>query len=396
MDEAPSALTDLDAEIAAGYVRHACSSSGAMSCHALVVTHAGLSALGYAADDAATAAPTSPALPTPPSRGGYGPADLQSAYNIDPTGGAGEVVAVIESGDAPTLEADLAVYRAAYGLPPCTTANGCFRKLNQKGEAAPLPKVDPDWAEETSLDVDMVSALCPKCDILVIEAAKGGNSNDLDDAVNTAATLGAVAISNSYGGPEYKQELKDDGPAYDDHPGIFITASAGDSGYGTSDPAVFANVVSVGGTTLRRDASTTRGWSERVWTGTGSGCSTYVPKPAWQHDTGCSKRTDNDVAFDADPYTGVWVYDSTIDEGYVGWLVFGGTSVGAPAIAAIYALASNGLGNASSLYANAGDLFDITGGSDGKCSPAPTYLCTAEPGYDGPTGNGTPDGIGAF
>jgi len=415
-------LTDLDSQVASGYVRYACPSVGRIHCLAVLVTQAGMSAFGYQTvvrpDDVAAGlrpdhschydnehhisapgcATPSPA-PTPTStspgepKGAYGPASLQAAYNIDPSGGAGRVVAVIESGDAPTLEADLGVYRSEYGLPPCTTANGCFRKVNETGGSA-LPKVDADWAQETSLDVDMVSALCPNCGILVVEAAAGGESQDLDTAVNTAASMGAVAISNSYGGTEYSKELSVDGPAYDNHPGVFVTASAGDAGYGTEEPAVFPNVIAVGGTDLSPSASTARGWTETVWSDSGSGCSAYIPKPTWQTDTGCRNRTANDVAFDADPNTGVALYDSTKADGVSGWLVAGGTSVGAPAIAAIYALVGNGLSNASSLYANTADLFDITSGSDGRCSPA--YLCTGEVGYDGPTGNGTPNGTGAF
>ncbi len=133
---------------------------------------------------------------------GYGPADLRAAYNVPALSmAAPRTVAVVVAYDAPTLEADLGTYRAKFGLPACTTANGCFKKVNQTGAASPLPAVDTGWAQEASLDVDMVSAACPGCRILVVEA----NSDSLDDlapSVNTAVSLGAVAVNNSYGGDE--------------------------------------------------------------------------------------------------------------------------------------------------------------------------------------------------
>ncbi len=177
-----------------------------------------------------------------------------------------------------------------------------------------------------------------------------------------------------------------------------VTAAAGDSGYGVGYPAASPYVTSVGGTALVRDTATARGWSETVWDsgsgGTGSGCSAYEPKPSWQADTGCGRRTDNDVAADADPDTGAAIYDS-YDEG--GWLEVGGTSESAPIIAATYALAGppgTGSDPAEYPYQHTGDLNDVTAGSDGSCGGS--YLCTARAGYDGPTGWGTPDGTGAF
>jgi subtilase family serine protease len=217
--------------------------------------------------------------------------------------------------------------------------------------------------------------------------------SDLAAGVNIAAALGAAAISNSYGTAEKASDASGLAPAYA-HPGIFITAGSGDHGYGVQEPASFASVVAVGGTTLRLDANAVRGWTETAWNGSGAGCSAYVPKPSWQTDTGCTKRTVADVAFVADLSTGVATYDSTPSQGFVGWQIAGGTSIGAPAIAALYALVGNGVSNASTIYANTGALFDITSGSDGHCTIS--YLCTAGTGYDGPTGNGSPDGTGAF
>jgi subtilase family serine protease len=324
------------------------------------------------------------------SPSGYNPRDLQSAYHVPfSTAGSGQTVAIVDAYDDPNAESDLGVYRSQFGLSPCTTGNGCFRKVNQTGSTR-YPKGNIGWAEEISLDLDMVSAICPNCHILLVEANTNSLTN-LGTAVNEAAKLGANAISNSYGGSESSSD-----PTYDttyyNHPGIAITASSGDQGYGVEYPAASQYVTAVGGTSLKK-ASNSRGWSETAWSGAGSGCSAYDPKPGWQTDSGCSNRTVADVAADADPNTGVSVYDTYHEPG---WLVFGGTSVASPIIASVYALADN-MSSAtygSYPYSHLESLFDVTSGSNGSCSPS--YLCTAMVGYDGPTGNGTPDGISAF
>jgi subtilase family serine protease len=320
---------------------------------------------------------------------GYNPADLQSAYQLpSATAGSGQTVAIVDAYDDPKAESDLGVYRAQFGLSACTTANGCFRKVDQSG-GTNYPRGNRSWAQEISLDLDMASAVCPNCHILLVEATSNSFSN-LATAVDEAATLGANEISNSYGGSEYSNEVNDQ--SHYNHPGIAITASSGDSGFGVQFPAASRYVTAVGGTTLSK-SSTSRGWSETVWSGAGSGCSAYIPKPSWQTDSGCSRRTVADVAADADPNTGVSVYDTYHE---TGWLVFGGTSVASPIIASVYALA----GNAGSVtygsysYSHTGSLFDVTGGSNGSCGGS--YLCTGGVGYDGPTGNGTPDGTGGF
>jgi hypothetical protein len=329
-----------------------------------------------------------------PTGFGYGPQDLQSAYFLpSSSAGAGQTVAIVDAYDDPDAAADLAVYRSDWGLPACTVASGCFRQANQKGEASPLPPAagGTGWATEESLDIEMVSAICPRCHILLVEADSPADT-DLFAAVDTAVRLGAAFVSNSYGGAEFSSEVADGNPYYD-HPGVVVTAAAGDYGYGVSFPAASPYVVSVGGTTLT-PASGSRGWTEAVWYGTGSGCSLYEPKPAWQTDSGCANRTDNDVAAVADPDTGVAIYD-TYDQN--GWLEVGGTSVASPIIASVYALVGKpaaGSYPASYLYAHTADLYDVTSGNNGYCSPL--YLCYAGPGYDGPTGWGTPDGITAF
>jgi subtilase family serine protease len=325
---------------------------------------------------------------------GWHPADLQAAYNLDPTKGAGQTVAIVDAYDDPNAESDLAVYRSTFGLPPCTTDNGCFRKVDQRG-GQQLPVANGGWAEEISLDLDMVSAICPLCNILLVEG-DSGIALDLGEAVNTAVSLGATEVSNSYGyrgTPRGRQALS----AFYDHPGVPITVSSGDDGYNVPAneiPASFSNVTAVGGTSLYRAPKQARGFRETAWAGAGSGCSYYGQKPRWQTDTGCAKRSFADVAAVADPFTGVTVYDSFKAD--TGFEVFGGTSVSSPIIAAVYALAGNGANvkEARHAYTHPSALFDVTEGNNGTCSVA--YLCNAGPGYDGPTGLGTPNGTGAF
>jgi hypothetical protein len=325
------------------------------------------------------------------NKGAYDPAFLQSAYNApSSTKGAGQTVAVVDAFDAPTVAADLAAYRAHFGLPLCTVANGCFTKVNQTGGLT-YPVANASWAEETALDVQMVSALCPNCHILLVEA-NGAYMSDLGAAVNTAVALGADVVSNSYGSNEYSYEAQSD--HYFDHPGVAVVASTGDDGYGVSYPAASPHVVAVGGTSLHQATSNgARSATETVWAGAGSGCSAYEPKPAWQTDAGCPRRTVADVSAVADPSTGVWVYNSA--DG--GWEVFGGTSAAAPIVGALYALAGNPSSNvymSSVPYFAPSALNDVASGTNGTCIP--TYLCTGVAGYDGPTGLGTPNSIGAF
>jgi subtilase family serine protease len=365
---------------------------GALRCFAQAVGHAGR---------------VGPQIMSGPT--GLGPSQIQSAYKLSGLNGAGRTVALVDAYNDPNAASDLATYRKAYGLPACTTANGCFKQVNQSGATSPLPSGDYGWAEEESLDVDAVSAACPTCDILLVEASSDSTS-DLAAAENTAAKApGVVAISNSYGGSEASSELSTDS-SYK-HPGIAITVSSGDSGYGVEYPAASQYVTAVGGTTLTQ-ASNARGWTETAWSDAGSGCSAYEPKPAWQSDTGCAKRTVADVSADADPNSGLGVYDtynscgssSLCDylielgavQGLDGWAQVGGTSLSSPLTASVYALAGNtgSLTYGSYPYAHTGSLFDVTSGSNGSCSPS--YLCTAGAGYDGPTGLGTPDGTGAF
>jgi subtilase family serine protease len=256
----------------------------------------------------------------------------------------------------------------------------------------------------------MASAICPNCNILLVEASTN-SLTDIYTAVDKAASYTdsagnhPVAISNSYGTGEYSSETSDE--SHYNHPGIAVTASTGDNGYGVGFPATSQYVTAVGGTHLTTDSSS-RGWTETVWSGAGSGCSAYITKPSWQTDSGCGsttspKRTTADVSADSDPNTGVAVYDTYNNAG--GWLVFGGTSVASPIIASVSALTGNDWAATGvkyladwiyhhTSYTSTQTIFDITSGSNGSCGGA--YLCTAGTGYDGPTGVGTPDGTGAF
>jgi hypothetical protein len=318
---------------------------------------------------------------------GFGPADLQSAYNV--TGAAPAVaptIAVIDAYDDSHAESDLAEYRSTFGLAACTTANGCFTKVNQQGTAVPLPAPSPpadDWSYEVSLDLDIASAICPTCRLLLVEA-----NDDVGDglfvSVNTAATLGASVISAPWGLTEATTDPTND--SYFDHPGIAIFSIAGDSGYGTVEfPGSSPYVIAVGGTTLVKSATTPRGWTETAWSDGGSGCSKYQPKPAWQKDTGCANRTTADVAAVADPATPVAIYDSTGG----GWSQVGGTVVAENVVAAIFARTGHAAATASLAYQNETSFYDVTSGTNGTCTPG--YLCTAGAGYDGPTGVGSPN-----
>ncbi len=331
---------------------------------------------------------------------GFVPSDIVSAYNLPSTGGTGQTVAIIDAQDDPNAESDLAKYRSQFGLPVCSTANGCFKKVGQDGSST-LPTADSGWAGEISLDLDMVSAVCPNCKILLVEATSA-TQDDLGTALNTAISLGATVASNSYGGDEDSTHLVDGLANTSTTPGVAITVSNGDSGYGAQYPASSQYVIAVGGTSLTKSSATSRGWVEGVWGtasnsegGTGSGCSAYITKPSWQKDAGCSKRMVGDVSAVADPNTGVAVYDTYggTSAGATGWIVVGGTSAASPIVAATLALTGHSKDNASFIYANTGNWYDVTSGTNGKCaSGTDAYYCTAAAGYDGPTGWGTPNG----
>jgi subtilase family serine protease len=351
--------------------------AGYAACHARVVTDANLTPLATTTYSA-----------------GYSPGQLRTAYGLG--AGSAPLVAIVDAyaNPAATTVLDLAAYRSRFGLDPAT-----LTQVNQSGNTTPLASSNAGWGQEEMLDLEMVSAICPACPILYV-GANSASFNDLAAAVDQAVKKGATVISNSYGGSEFRSESLIAG--HYSHPGVAITVSSGDSGYGVQVPAAFNTVTAVGGTTLTLNSGTRA--SETVWSGAGSGCSAYIGKPSWQHDTACAKRTVADVAAVADPATGVAVYDSYGSTGDANWYVFGGTSVAAPIIGAVYALSGNTDDVPASLAyaptAPSGSLYDVTSGSNGGCvrgkNTSVAYLCTGVKGYDGPTGNGTPNGTGAF
>jgi len=309
----------------------------------------------------------------------YCAADLQAAYGVSQaakSGGKGATVAIVDAYGYPNAASDLAVYRKSMGLPNCTVSQRCLRIVNQYARTAPLPKpnADPsdDWRAEEALDLDVISAICPNCRIVLVEANSDKDA-DLGAAVNAAVALGAAAVSNGYsGGEERAREA-----AYQ-HAGRVLTASAGNDGAGAKAPCSYAGVVCVGGTSLLA-GSNGRGWSERAWSGTGSGCSAYVAKPSWQHTKLCVTRSDVDVAAVADPATGVAVYESAGG----GWQQFGGTSVGAAIVAALFTLGP------SAARANAPQWIWRHG-------PTAYRQVDGSKSYDAATGWGTPNGVRGF
>jgi IPT/TIG domain len=366
--------------------------AGEVSCQAVIVP-AGAK-LGLVS--AATASPTTSGV----DGSGLAPADLQSAYKLpSSSAGAGQTVAIVDAYNDPTAESDLAAYRAAYGLPACTTASGCFEKVSQTGSKSYPPQPNSqqgDWPVEESLDLDMVSAICPNCHILLVEA-NSADMADLGTAENEAVTLGASEVSNSWGGSEFEGENAYD--KYFTHPGVPITVASGDWGYDNeqfsagvpSYPAASPDVIAVGGTNLVA-AENSRGWSESVWSHSGSGCSVVEPKPSYQTDPGCSKRTTNDVSAAAEDIS---IYDTSgvVGEKLGGWSTVGGTSAATPIIAAYEALSGSETRDegAAAFYKNTADFFPVASGSNGSCKGS--YLCTGGSGYRGPTGVGTPDGV---
>lgn len=420
--------------LADGYLTPLCTvvaSPGYAHCDGYSLTPAGQQAVGSTFKSASSAQRTK-LSGSPPN--GWGPADYQSAYGLTAASasmGKGQVVAIVVVGhNNPSIESDLAVYRRQYGLPACTVASGCLHEFDEHGGTNyPTNEL---WAVETTIDVDMVSAICPNCTIWVVEANTIALA-DLAVAENTAAALGANAISNSWGAPE--TGMSNYASAFN-HPGIPITAAAGTGqgdykGFSSVQeiPAAFSTVIAVGGTAVLPTPNA-RGWTDFLWMPVISGCSSLVSKPSWQHDAGCSTRTVSDISFSM---VGQAVY-SSFNNGW--WMLYGNSSA-PPAIAAIAAMSGTRANNASFLYTPAAiaNLNDVTLNSDatnpiggsgdgaqnanGTCvAPGnwssgvqpfsylrgtsssggglPAYLCSAVTGYDAPTGNGTPHGVGAF
>jgi subtilase family serine protease len=326
---------------------------------------------------------------------GYGPSDMQDMYGVDATKGAGITIALVDAYGYPSLEADLATYRSTYGLPACTTATGCLKIVNGNGTATPPTTSDAGWDEETALDIQMVSAICPLCHIVVVEADVDADPKGLIEAQSAAATQGVTSISNSWSTPEYSGVEEDDSQ-YFTHPGVAIYAATGDWGYeeltdtqdGSNDhgpqwPSTSPQVIAVGGTTVSAATGTTRGWKETAWTSGGSSCSLAFPKPSYQPaDSGCAGRAASDVAALADPNTGIAIYTAGA------WAEVGGTSAATPIVASLMAAAGHGDATPELFYDHATIFNDVTSGNNGTCA---TKVCDSGAGWDGPTGNGSPN-----
>ena len=320
--------------------------------------------------------PNASAAPT-----GLSPATIKGAYNFTTsmTAGAGLTIAIVDAYDDPTAESDLNVFSSQYGLPSCTTANGCFKKVNQTGGAS-YPKADAGWALEISLDVQWAHAIAPGAKILLVEARSSSFTNLL--AAEDYAAAHANYVSNSWGAGEFSGET-----AYDSHfshSGVSFFVSAGDAGLPAEYPSASPNVISVGGTTLHFSSGVLT--SETGWTDGGGGCSAYESATSAQFgfsgfaQVGCgSFRGTPDVSLDADPASGVSVYDSTRYQRQRGWWTVGGTSASSPMIAARSAVAGTLVGSAY-VYGGGISYRDITSGNNG----APCLV-----GYDLCTGRGS-------
>jgi len=326
---------------------------------------------------------------------GLGPADLAAAYKLNANKTSTATVAIVDAFHYPNVESDLASYRTQFGLPPCTKANGCLKVVNQNGGTTLPTALSPagdDWTVEAALDLDMVSAACPTCKILYVEA-NDDTSNGLFVGQNGAASIaGVVAISDSWGGPSDGTDLTEDTNFFTHTAAISTFVASGDNGNtgATPDyPSTSKKVIGVGGTTLTKTTANSRGFTEGAWSGAGSSCSTLETKPSFQSvvpAAACGKRAASDVSAVADPNTGLAVFNK--DAG--GFIVVGGTSAASPFVAGVFArYGITPTGDASFPYAHTTQFFDVTTGSNGSCTSA---LCKATTGWDGPTGIGTPNG----
>ncbi len=312
---------------------------------------------------------------------GLSPATIKSVYSFPTslTAGAGKTIAIVDAFDDPTAESDLGVFSSQYGLPACTTANGCFTKVNQTGGSS-YPRTDSGWALEISLDIQWAHAIAPGAKILLVEATTNSFTNLL--TAEDYAKTHAQYVPNIWGASEFSSEA-----SFDSHftqTGVSFFASSGDSGTPATYPSASPGVISVGGTTLHFSGGTFT--SETGWSGSGGGCSLYETATAAQAgfsqygQVNCAgKRATPDVSLDADPASGVSVFDSTRFQGQKGWFTVGGTSASSPMWAARSAVAGVVV-NASYVYGNNTTFRDITSGDNG----APCLV-----GYDLVTGRGS-------
>jgi subtilase family serine protease len=323
---------------------------------------------------------------------GFGPADLASAYKLNPAITSTATIAIVDAFHYANAESDLATYRSTFGLPPCTVASGCLTIFNPTNAGAP-PAGD-DWNLEAALDLDMASAACPTCKLVLVEATNDTGNDLFSEQNNAAALAGVVAISNSWGGPGSSSDPTTDAQFFTHNQAVNTFVSSGDSGNtGTTGdyPSTSAHVIAVGGTHLVKSTTAARGFTETVWSGAGSTCGKFIAEPAFQKGTvptnACTTRAASDISAVADPNTGVAVFNK--NDG--GFIVVGGTSASSPFVAGVFARygISGASHDASFVYSHKAALFDITSGSNGRCRSA---LCKAAAGWDGPTGLGTPNG----
>ncbi len=329
---------------------------------------------------------------TPPA--GYSPLQLRSAYGLDfsaTAGGGGQTVAVVTAYDDATAETDMGTYRSEYNLPACTTASGCFEKVNATGGTSYPPSMT-GWSAPTAESLDMISAICPNCHILLVEADNPGHPRHhrprRPRPSRKRSRRPGCQVRRQHR-VHLRRNLRHPGT----HPRQRVLRPPRRGHHrprrrrrlsGPWYPAASPDVIAVGGTTLTAAPGTARGWTETAWSGTGSGCSAYEAKPAWQTDTGCTDRTLNDLSADADNVNSPVAFYDTLSGG---WITGGGNDVSAAIIAAAYALAGTpaaGTNPASYPYAHTSLINDITTGSTGTCTPA--YYCTAGPATTAPPG----------
>lgn len=320
------------------------------------------------------------------------PSTIRSVYKL-PLSGGGGVIAIVDAYDDPTAESDLDVFSSTLGLPACTSASGCFKKVYASGTK---PAVSCGWAQEEALDIEWAHALSPNARIVLVEAASNSGTDlfhavDVANGIVSARSAGFGEVAMSWGMSEFRGEA-----SYDSHfqtTGIVYVASSGDVGGARNYPAVSPCVIAAGGTTIHRD-STGHFLNETAWSGSGGGPSLYEPRPSFQNvivTTVGQQRGAPDVSFDADPHSGVVVYDTTPCGGMSGWLIVGGTSVSSPAIAGIVNLAGHFYHSTaielSTMYSNLStpNFRDIVSGTAGAFS--------AKPGWDFATGIGTSMGV---
>jgi subtilase family serine protease len=334
---------------------------------------------------------------TTPAAGPTGifPAKMRTAYgfNTITNHGAGQIIGIVDAYDDPNAEADLGTFNTQFGLPACTTANGCFKKIYQTGTAPPADTTG--WSNEIAIDIQWAHSIAPAAKIYLVEANSSNNS-DLFASVTVAVENGASVVSMSWIGGEASNETSTD--AYFEAKHVTFVAASGDDGHGVGYPSASPFVVAVGGTSLTINTSTGAWVSETTWTGSGGGESAYETEPAYQMGVQTSgKRGVPDVAYDGNPETGVPAYSSwACSECYTGWNQWGGTSIGTPQWAALFAIANSERQQASKvkltqpqvdLYPDAeADYHDIVSGTNGSCGA----LCTAKVGYDFVTGLGSP------